>query len=177
MQRHSYRNITAWRSVLYCRSHYTDRHSVQLLWQSLKPESLPMVGHVTIWCLRHLGWVTYSSTPARSPASTDQRCQTSSCMDSNGVIHPIEIRVVGAHVCSMQATFSRRRYTIVSRNVRWRTVLLQSSLVAPSSVLRFHQDKIVIMPFVAYVFYNVPKIIKFYECIPLLQAKMTVGLI
>jgi len=26
----------------------------------------------------------------------------------------------------------------VSRNVRWRTILLQSSLVAPSSVLRFH---------------------------------------
>ena len=37
-----------------------------------------------------------------------------------------------------QATFSRRRFVIVSRNVQRHTVLPQSLLVAPSSVLRFH---------------------------------------
>jgi len=37
----------------------------------------------------------------------------------------------------------------VSRNVRWHTVLLQSLLVALSSVLRVHYDKIVVMPLVA----------------------------
>jgi len=39
---------------------------------------------------------------------------------------------------SMRATLSRRRCATVSCNVRWHHILLQSSLVAPSSVLRFH---------------------------------------
>jgi len=51
----------------------------------------------------------------------------------------------------------------VSRNVRWRTVLLQSSLVAPSSVLCFHEDKIGIMSFVALCSLYVPKSVNFID--------------
>jgi len=74
--------------------------------------------------------------------------------------------------CSMQATFSRRIRDNVSHNVRGRTVLLQSPLLAPSSVLRFHKVKIDIMALVASCsLYTKIKIIKFYRRIQLLQTK------
>jgi len=63
----------------------------------------------------------------------------------------------------------------VSRNVRWRTVLLvQRSLVVPSSVLHFHWDKIGSIP-LALCSLFMPKITKFYRWILLLQAKIKVG--
>jgi len=69
--------------------------------------------------------------------NTDQRCRTSCrgrlspALPPNDVIHPIYIRVFGAHVRLNADNISRRRYAIVSRSV-------QSSVVALSNVLRFH---------------------------------------
>ena len=52
--------------------------------------------------------------------------------------HNLNLGCWGHTSGSIQATFSRLRYVIVSRKVRWRTVLPQRSLVAPSRALRFH---------------------------------------
>jgi len=130
-----------------------------------------------LWSMKHRGpW--QCDTPASSPASTDQRCQTS----YRGRLAPawppmawstrFKSELLGAHVwLNTGDILTPQVRDRVSHNVRWRTVLLQSSLVAPPSVLRVHCDKIIIMPLVTLCSLYVPKIIKLYECIQLLQAK------
>jgi len=77
----------------------------------------------TLWSMKHRGpWQCV--TRARSPASTDQRCQTSSLLHGPKWrdLPDLNLSCWGtSDTSSMQATFSSSGYAIVSRNVRWRT--------------------------------------------------------
>ena len=92
-------------------------------------------------------WQCAFVTPARSPASTDQRCRTSILVDwliglqakmastrfKSGQLGRASGLICRSQVCDR-----------VSRNLRWHTVtvLLRSSFVAPSIVLHFIMIKL-----------------------------------
>jgi len=119
-----------------------------------------------LWSMKHRGSAHHSSMIACFSSSTVSNFlpwKTHSCRAASGVSTRFKSGLLGHISGSMKATFSRRRYAIVSHNVRWRTVLLQSPLVVPSSVIRFHYDKIGITPFVTlYSLYGL-KIINFMD--------------
>jgi len=119
-----------------------------------------------------------SSVAVRSTPS-DQRCQTSCCGRlvlawlQMALYTRFKSGLLGHMSGSMKATFSHRRYTIVSRNARLHTVLVQIPLGRPLASYSFIKIKSVSCYFLLYVVY-MPKIIKFYTCIQLSHAKMKV---
>ena len=117
---------------------------------------------------------------ARSLASTDSDVELQAMVYS--VLHgpkwrnpPDLLRHMPGLLKSTFSVTSQVRES-VSRSVRLRSVLVQSPLTAPSSVLNaFIMIKLASCHLLLYVVYMYQKIIKFYGCIQLLQAKMKVG--